>query len=411
MQHSSGLPKHMQRFRPPIGGSNRRNELKKPFGFGSKHRINLDFNPSCWSDYFTSKKDIAINDNDVFRIYFNQTETDLDTKMLVLLHGGGFSGLTWALFAKNLVGLCHINIMAIDIRGHGSSKTSEDSDLSVQTIVNDITEILKNVFQSSMPELILMGHSMGGALATHFVDKCSDEWLRNRVIGLIVIDVVEGTAKDSLSQMQQVLHARPNGFRSVQHAIEWCIKSGQVKNLEAAKISMIGQISHKKNGICAVDMAETEIQEIDEKNDHNQKLSRETSFGLTILDENSVAENGNHRTLSDSTHNQTSNEFVWRIDLSKTEPYWMEWFTGLNQVFLSSKGGAKLLILAGVDRLDGPMTVGQMQGKFQMQILPKVGHVIQEDDPDSVAQIVAHYLVRNRFSKAKIELDHFFPSC
>ncbi len=103
--------------------------------------------------------------------------------------------------------------------------------------------------------------------------------------------------------------------------------------------------------------------------------------------------------------------FVWRINLSNTEKYWAEWFENLSQIFLSSKGGAKMLLLAGVDRLDGPMTVGQMQGRFQMNILPRVGHLIQEDDPDSVAQVVASYLIRNRFSVSKIEFEHPFPSC
>ena len=102
---------------------------------------------------------------------------------------------------------------------------------------------------------------------------------------------------------------------------------------------------------------------------------------------------------------------MWRINLSETEKYWSEWFNDLSKIFLSSKGGAKMLILAGVDRLDGPMTVGQMQGKFQMQILPKVGHTIQEDDPDSVAHVVAAYLVRHRFSVSSTDFDYPFPSC
>jgi protein phosphatase methylesterase 1 len=34
----------------------------------------------------------------------------------------------------------------------------------------------------------------------------------------------------------------------------------------------------------------------------------------------------------------------------------------------------KLLLLAGVDRLDKELCVGQMQGKFQIQILSKSGH-------------------------------------
>lgn len=33
----------------------------------------------------------------------------------------------------------------------------------------------------------------------------------------------------------------------------------------------------------------------------------------------------------------------------------------------------QILILAGTDRLDKPLTIGQMQGKFQLALLPQVG--------------------------------------
>lgn len=52
----------------------------------------------------------------------------------------------------------------------------------------------------------------------------------------------------------------------------------------------------------------------------------------------------------------------WRTDLIKTQPFWTEWFQGLSEKFLNS-GTAKLLILAGTDRLDKPLMIGQMQGK------------------------------------------------
>lgn len=39
---------------------------------------------------------------------------------------------------------------------------------------------------------------------------------------------------------------------------------------------------------------------------------------------------------------------------------------------------------AGVDRLDKELAVGQMQGKFQMQIVGHVGHAVHEDAPDKV---------------------------
>lgn len=52
------------------------------------------------------------------------------------------------------------------------------------------------------------------------------------------------------------------------------------------------------------------------------------------------------------------------------------WFEGLSDLFLSLPA-AKLLLLAGTDRLDKPLMIGQMQGKFQLVVLPAVGHTVQ----------------------------------
>ena len=40
-----------------------------------------------------------------------------------------------------------------------------------------------------------------------------------------------------------------------------------------------------------------------------------------------------------------------------------------------------MLLLAGMDRLDTELTVGQMQGKFQLTVLPQAGHAVHEDQP------------------------------
>merc|ERR1712198_272846 len=102
--------------------------------------------------------------------------------------------------------------------------------------------------------------------------------------------------------------------------------------------------------------------------------------------------------------------YKWRIDLSRTEPYWRGWFQGLSQRFLSAQG-AKMLLLAGVDRLDKDLTVGQMQGKFQMQVLPQVGHTVHEDSPEKVAELIASFLVRNKFCSALDNFSPVFPGC
>lgn len=63
-----------------------------------------------------------------------------------------------------------------------------------------------------------------------------------------MIDVVEGTALDALSSMQSILRGRPSHFQSLPHAIQWCFKGGQTHNLEAARVSMPGQVVNTSSG-------------------------------------------------------------------------------------------------------------------------------------------------------------------
>lgn len=61
---------------------------------------------------------------------------------------------------------------------------------------------------------------MGGAFAIHLATRLQDE-SNIHLSALIVIDVVEGSALESLSGMQHVLRNRPKEFASLQTAIEW----------------------------------------------------------------------------------------------------------------------------------------------------------------------------------------------
>jgi protein phosphatase methylesterase 1 len=56
------------------------------------------------------------------------------------------------------------------------------------------------------------------------------------------------------------------------------------------------------------------------------------------------------------------------------------WFSTLSSKFLAIRT-ARLLILAGTDRLDKELMIGQMQGKFQMEVIPNVGHMLHEVRP------------------------------
>lgn len=47
---------------------------------------------------------------------------------------------------------------------------------------------------------------------------------------------------DALNSMQNFLRGRPKTFKSLENAIEWSVKSGQIRNLESARVSMVGQV-------------------------------------------------------------------------------------------------------------------------------------------------------------------------
>ena len=46
--------------------------------------------------------------------------------------------------------------------------------------------------------------------------------------------------------------------------------------------------------------------------------------------------------------------------------------------------------------MDKDLTIAHMQGKFKMVVVDNVGHVIQEDKPEAVAQVFLSFLEQFR---------------
>jgi len=59
-----------------------------------------------------------------------------------------------------------------------------------------------------------------------------------------------------------------------------------------------------------------------------------------------------------------------RRDEAAASPHQCRRYEGLSELFLAARA-PKLLLLAGTDRLDRPLTIGQMQGRFQLALLPQ----------------------------------------
>ncbi|XP_022086824.1 protein phosphatase methylesterase 1-like isoform X2 [Acanthaster planci] len=282
----------------------------------------------------------------------------------------------------------------MDFRGHGNTVTPNEHDLSASTLARDVGNVITALYgDENVPPIIMVGHSMGGAIAIH----AAVQFLVPSLAGLIVIDVVEGTAMEALQGMQSFLRGRPKQFRSLEYAIEWAVKSGQIRNLESARVSMVGQLKR-----CS-----QECQTVSD-----QVPSCSASEAIAEEDE----ELENPKDASSPTQQQeevsasTSVPYTWRVDLSKSETYWKGWFEGMSNLFLSC-AVPKMLLIAGVDRLDKDLIVGQMQGKFWMQVLPQCGHCVHEDQPQKVADILASFLVRNKLAEAADEFVRPSPAC
>ena len=413
-----------------------------------------DYKPLPWSNYFDEAIDVQTNSTDSFRVYLSSFSKDElnagDRPTLILLHGGGYSGLTWSLFTTHIKEYCHCRIMAIDQRGHGYTSTSNDNELSIDNLVEDVANVANKVHEmygfEMLPPQVIIGHSMGGAVAVKCASRCED--ILRSLIGFVVIDVVEGTAIDALQGMQSVLNSRPTKFHSLTNAIEWSIRSGMTKNPEAARVSMPGNLVNSENRLAIYDVdkiiASEEPESFDEQPNQEfymapdkQQLakrilncpslppSRGTLPHPSIMSGRNIVEEdeeeheekdlertikSEHQLSGDNEHSfkrperqltsTSTTGYTWRTNLMSTQPFWKGWFEGLSSQLLSAPVQGKLLLLAGIDRLDKELTIGQMQGKFMMRVLPKCGHAVHEDVPQQVADVVGNFLVRNKFAKS-----------
>ncbi|KAJ9477169.1 Protein phosphatase methylesterase 1 [Pseudozyma hubeiensis] len=304
--------------------------------------------------------------------------------LFVFHHGAGFSALSYALTAAEITRTSggEVGVLAYDCRGHGRTRLhdidSNPLDMSIDALSSDLTSLLSTMFPRTeeMPSLVLVGHSMGGSVVVSTAHALSAKGF-SRISGVAVLDVVEGTAMDALGVMRNVVLGHPSGFNSVESAIRWHVDSKTIANLESARISVPPLI--------APNPAFTPSSTVESlEQDEQQEILDDASSDTSQPDPKPYA-------------------YRWRADLLATEPYWPSWFRGLSSRFLSVKT-ARLLLLAGTDRLDRELMIGQMQGKYQLEVIADVGHSLHEDAPDRTAKILMDFWRRNE--RVHLPLKH-----
>ena len=281
------------------------------------------------------------------------------TAILVLLHGAGCAACSWALCARALKN--RYRIIAMDLRGHGATVCAEeDDDLSLPTLHADLLLVLQHVIprdRNDAPPLVLVGHSMGAALAVHATAQAQEmvqgalQGALQNVRAVVLVEASEGAAKDAFANTEAFLAHRPTRFKDSMSAVEWALASGLLCNRESARVSI-------------------------------------------------------PPTLAPACHGEDGG-FLWRTRMETTREHWAGWFEGMSRSFLALKGCGKLVIVAHTDSLDKDLMVGQMQGLFQVQVVPtqaalgtavaepgRHAHFVHEDYPDFVANAIGCFLKR-----------------
>ncbi len=130
-------------------------------------RGSRDYTPIHWSKYFNSSKDIQVDEKSKFHVYEGGSTQNKEGPLIVFLHGGGYSGLTWAPLSKDLTNLVKCRTLAIDLRGHGCSSCEDELDLSAETMANDVVNVIKGYLaEDDTPEIVLIGERILNCFVT-----------------------------------------------------------------------------------------------------------------------------------------------------------------------------------------------------------------------------------------------------
>ena len=190
-----------------------------------------EFTP--WNVYW-DKKEVISTDRGSFNTYYTTNDADF---VLLCVHGAGHSGLSFSLLAQKVRDSCQV--FAFDLKCHGETPGDPSKDLSIDGLSDDVVCLAKKILPEGK-RLLLMGHSLGGSIATHAAYKL-------KPAGLFVLDTIEGIALAAMPGMRHIVTSRPQSFKSPREAIRYVASSGEMMNEESSAVSTQGRV-HLENG-------------------------------------------------------------------------------------------------------------------------------------------------------------------
>lgn len=278
------------------------------------------------------------------RVYISRTEP-ASSLCLFFIHGAGSSALTWHHQFLQFRELALL--IAPDLRGHGAS--SDGLDMSMESLIQDIAFILLELRDMiGEKQIILIGHSLGGCIATKSI-KSASIYPLNNIAGLIVLDVAEETVLNSLARLDTVLSSWPHRFESAEDYANWCSRNNRPQSLFSARLSTPPLLLQGSDG-----------------------------------------------------------SFYPRTELLKSKPHWYEWFEGFDALFIGAKI-SKLLVMSHIQNIDRQLTIAHMEGSFELCVMknPFHSHFFHEDSPDELLHILLDFLKKKHFINSEKIFDLF----
>ena len=130
---------------------------------------------------------------------------------VVLMHGGGQTRRSWSGAAREFAAAGY-HVINLDARGHGESEWPVDGRYTLDALCDDI----EAVFAPDAGPVVLVGASMGGVAALHFVATGRAP----PVAAIVMVDIVPRVEQKGSDRIQAFMRAHPSGFASPDEAAD-----------------------------------------------------------------------------------------------------------------------------------------------------------------------------------------------
>lgn len=128
---------------------------------------------------------------------------------LVLLHGGGQTRHAWDRAGPRLAALGW-QVIAPDLRGHGTSEWPADGDYDLGLFAEDVRALVTELGRQPL----LIGASLGGLAAL----LAAGEAPRAAIRALVLVDVAHRPDPRGFRRIVEFMHGHPDGFASIGEA-------------------------------------------------------------------------------------------------------------------------------------------------------------------------------------------------